>query len=128
MELVLESISLVLKDDTFRLPSPKAIEALSSATELVAWCNNKKDHEDLRKFSKWLVSSLKTCFEVSARSSRLHMEKVWESYHLLRVSMPFKDGWEKFMMASLGQHALPTVYQFATHRIFKKLMEGELEV
>ena len=126
--LVLESLSLVLSDAGFQLPSPKAAEALSTATLLVAWCQDKTNRQRFSTFSKWLVSSLKSSFRVSGRARRLRSEKMWEQYHQLRISKQFKEEWEKFMTESVGQHAKPTLYQYVSHRVFKKLLEVELEV
>ena len=53
---------------------------------------------------------------------------MWEQYHQLRISRQFKEEWEKFMTESVGQHAKPTLYQYVSHRVFKKLLEVELEV
>ena len=53
---------------------------------------------------------------------------MWEHYNKLRISKPFKEEWEKFFQTSLCRCALPTVFQFVSHRVSKKLLELELKV
>jgi len=37
-DMVLKSISLVLTDDGFKVPSPRAVQAVETASELIPWC------------------------------------------------------------------------------------------
>ena len=88
-ELVLTKISMVLKDDCFKVPSSQATEALEAASTLLDWCKEDTNKKQFIVFSKWLVVSLNNCFTVSDRKFSAQMEKMWEKYHELWVSDSF---------------------------------------
>ncbi len=61
-ELVMKSIGMVLNDEGFKVPSPRATEALEAASKVLHWCKVDANKNQLGKFSKWLVVALKSCF------------------------------------------------------------------
>ena len=118
---------MVLNDEGFKFSSSRAAEALSMAEELIAWCQDKAHKELFTLFAHWLVGALKTCFDVPSRTARLRSEKIWEQYHTLRISKPLKEEWDKFLLTSLCQPALPTFYQYISCCMFNSLLELELK-
>ena len=99
----------------FQVPSPRAQEALVVTKKLFALCQDENNKQQYLSFELWLVSTLKTCFEVSSKVARLRNEKNWEKYHQLRISGLFKEEWNKFFLVSLSRPALPTVFQSISH-------------
>ena len=127
-DLLLKSLSIVLNDEGFKVPSPRAVETLSVAKELMTWCQDEAHKKEFTLFAQWLVFTLRTCFIVPGKASKLRCEKMWEQYHKLQVSKPFKEEWGIFFHKSLCRCALPTLFQSVSHSIFKKLLELELMV
>ena len=82
---------MILNDEGFKVSSRTA-EALLMAEELIAQCQDKAHKELFMLFAQWLVGALKTSFSVPSRTARLLSEKIWEHYHTLRISNPFKEG------------------------------------
>ena len=122
------TLATILGDKGFQVPSPRAQEALVVTKKLFAWCQDENNKQQYLSFELWLVSTLKTCFEVSSKVARLRNEKIWEKYHQLRISGLFKEEWNKFFLVSLSRPALPTVFQSISHRVFKCLLEEEFKV
>lgn len=116
------SIEMLLADDGFKVPSPRAVEAVKCGSALMAWCNDDVNKKSFDTFSKWLIDDLKTCFK-PCRSLRLRREKMWGEYHKLRTKDTFTKEWEKFLKASIDQKASPTFFQYVSNRVFRQVME-----
>lgn len=54
--------------------------------------------------------------------------KMWGRYHLTRTSVEFKTLWCTFIKSNINCAATPTLYQFITDIMFKKLVEQQLQV
>lgn len=127
-ELVLEKVGMILRDDGFKVPSPRAAEATKAAAKLLAWCGNDTNQKDFETFSKWLVVTLRSCFEVAPKTWRVRVERMWEKYHELRVSDSFRSKWDDLFQKSLGTQAMPTLFQYVTRLVFKELLAKKYAV
>jgi hypothetical protein len=111
-------------DERFKVPSTEARGAVELAAKLVPWCKVEANKASFAKFSQWLTSALQTCFKPS-RSLRVRKEKMWQEFHELRTSHPFLQEWDKFLKMSVCGDPLPTLFQFVTNSVFKKLIKNK---
>ena len=85
------AIQSVLKDESFKLPSPHAKAALETANQLLMWLREDKHQQMYIQFSQELTSSLQTCFVSRAAAIKTRREKMWGAYHCLRTFADFQS-------------------------------------
>ena len=117
-----------LRDDSFKVPSKNATEALNTASALSAWCEQSTNQLQLSTFACGLTVKLKTCLVSSVTSKRMRKEKMWGGYHKLRTSPEMISQWKTFLHRSIRHDYSPALCQFVTHHIFKALVKLEFDV
>ena len=118
---------MLLADDGFKVPSPRATEAVKCGSALIIWCSQDAHKKSLDTFSNWLINALGTCFK-PCRSLRLRREKMWSAYHKLRIDDSFTKEWERFIRASIDQKALPTFFQYVSNQVFRQVVEQKYAI
>ena len=107
-ELLQKAVESVLADESFKLPSPLAADALSTAQKLAASFGT--NQQLISKFAEKLVSTLMPTFKSKASSCKVRREKMWRKYHSIRTS-EYKALWEQFLQKnyqlSCITHILP---------------------
>ena len=126
-DLMVNAINSALKDERFKLASPKAVEALKMASALILWTGDPSNKRELDTFSINLTSKLRACL-VENRTKQLKQAKMWGLFHKLRTSTSFKKEWETFGLKSLGKIVPVGLYQFITLEIFKGCIKEEYPV
>ena len=115
-KLTKEAFGAVVVDDSFKLPTPFASDALKAATKVVPAV--------FVQFSDKLVSSLRWCIpRVQGSISKVQWQKMWSNYHSLISSKEFQESW-KIFLERMGTATSPSLYQFVTinaaHGCFNK--------
>ena len=105
----------------FQVPSNLAIKAVKTANELIQWAQT-TGKEKFTHFFCELEAKFDSCF-VHQGSLKTREETMWQKYHKLRISASFREEWDKFLRASIGQAASPTFFQAVSHRIFRELVK-----
>ena len=84
-----EAVNAIKVDAGFsKLESP---QALSTASKFLEWADDPCHQATLRAFARQLVEALKKCvLNKCPRNLRTQREKMWNSFHTLRVSDPFQ--------------------------------------
>ena len=123
-ELVRVAVTLVLKDESFSLPSMPARAARDSAEKLLEWSAEQQNKTAWAAFAEELVRCLNCCFcESRSGCMRSTRERMWESFFKLRSSQAFKDLWAKFLRDSIRcEPACPIFFQFITDAIMEELI------
>ena len=118
-----EAVNSVKVDPGFnKLKSPQSVEALSIATKFLAWTDDPCNQVALSTFAKKLVGCLKECVPNNCtRNLRTQREKMWNSFHTLRVSDPFQKLWCD--QCQLEKH--PMFYQHVSDLIFQDIITRE---
>ena len=122
-ELLQKAVESVLADESFKLPSPIAADALSTAQKLAASFGT--NQQLISKFAEKLVSTLMPTFESKASSCKVRREKMWRKYHSIRTTSEYKALWEQFLQKTINSVASPTFYQYATDVIFRELIQEQ---
>jgi len=117
-----ESVSQVITDEGFGLPSPLAINARTCAEKMLEFMSDSENKTIVTLFAIGLINDLKSCFK-EYRSKQLTRERMWEGYYKLRSSATFKDKWTKFLHDSINAKPCPIFFQFVTDALMKKLIE-----
>ena len=122
-KLTKEAFGAVVVDDSFKLPTPFASDALKAATKVVASCEDVVPAVFVQ-FSGKLVSSLRWCIpRVQGSISKVQRQKMWSNYHSLISSKEFQESWKLFL-ERMGTATSPSLYQFVTinaaHGCFNK--------
>ena len=73
-------------------------------------------------FETEVVKLLSRCLEEQHSKPRVRREKMWSTYHMLRVSEEYKSAWNSFLAQS-GCSVLPLFCQHVGHYIFKELIK-----
>ena len=120
-ELLQKAVESVLADESFKLPSPIAADALSTAQKLAASFGT--NQQLISKFAEKLVRTLMPTFESKASSCKVRREKMWRKYHSIRTS-EYKALWEQ-LQKTINSVASPTFYQYATDVIFRELIQEQ---
>jgi hypothetical protein len=126
-EKLLKALQMVLNDEGFSVPSSEAARAFKAASELISWYQEEANKISFHKFSQWLHTNLEICFRPYQSLSK-RVERMWEEYHKLRTNKIFREEWDKFLEASVGEKQLPTLYQYVTHQIFKELIQNKYAI
>ena len=74
----------VLEDDGLKLPSLQASASLDTATKLFQWMKDEQNEDLVKVFAKKLIDCIRSCLQ-----TKIQREKMWKSYHALRISDPF---------------------------------------
>ena len=79
------AVELVLKDESFSIPSRPAIRARELARAQIEWSSRPESKPDCESFSAELVGSLQECC-APYHSVRLQRERMWENFFKFRSS------------------------------------------
>ena len=106
-----DTISAILQDEGFKLPSPQAKLAYICAEKLQIWISDSTNYSKASSFAKKLVHHIQGCLVESCHTSR-GRERMWEMYYKLRSSGEFREMWTEFLHDSIDVDASPIFYQF----------------
>ena len=107
------TVSAILKDKGFTLPSEKAHRARLCAERLLEWIGDNKQASEA--FSFQLIAALKSCCHHPRKvKPRTHRQRMWEKYYKYCSSDDLKKAWANFLQASIGFKACPIFFQFVT--------------
>ena len=122
-KLVRSSITLVLKDEGFSIPSAPAKRARRGAEIVLEWSDSNKVAWDL--FSAKLFSDLNNCFESHTKLGKIkkQREKMWEKYHKLRSSESFTTRWTTVLTQAKCEYAGPIFYQYVTDSVMAEVIK-----
>ena len=111
-----------MEDDGFKLPTPHASAALSTAMKLLQWMNDQHNKEVLGVFAKKLIECLQSCLPGNSSTLlKTQREKMWKSFHLLHVSDSFVELWHNFLdSASIQKN--PLLFQYVSDQVFQQLI------
>ena len=125
-EILKKAVNLLKVEKS--LQSPRALAALSTASKFLEWAGDSGNQADLKDFSRKLVEALKKCIpDKCTRNPLTQREKMWSSFHMLRVSDPFKKLWHEFLdLCCLEKH--PIFFQRISDLIFQELITKEFTV
>ena len=124
-KLTREAFEAVLKDDSFKLPTSFASDALKAATKIVASCENVVPAVFV-KFSDTLDRSLRQCIpRAQGTLSKVQRQNMWSNYHCLISSKQFQESWRMFLKG-MGTASSPSVYQFVTMQLMDALIKHQL--
>lgn len=124
-EMLHNAVSLVLKDDVFKLPTLMSKKAVETAEKVLEWnsesAGSKQACED---FSYNIVSMLNGCFEdvTDIAKFQKQREKMWYQYHQIRSSTSFIECWTNFLELSSCE-AAPVFYQYVTDSLMDQLIK-----
>ena len=117
----MEGVRSVLEDPTFAIPSRPASSTREVAEYLSSWM---PEHSDVvRTFEAKLICLLSSCINVQQSSLKASHEKMWSSYHTLRVSEEYVTEWNTFITESGCSVSPPIFYQHVGHYVFKKIIK-----
>ena len=107
--LLKNTLSLVLTDKGFDIPSERAQKGRLCAEKLLEWIRNNED--DACAFYSYLLKSLQSCCSHS-RAVKFHTlkERIWENYYKYRSSEEFKNKWSSFI-ENIGFQSNAILYQ-----------------
>ena len=121
-------VSRITEDEGFKLPTTQASASLATATKLLQWMNDHCNKEALEVFTRKLIECLQTCFPGSLSTSlKTKREKIWKSFHLLRVSDSFVSLWHNFL-DSISLEKNPLFFQYVTDQVFQELITQHFTV
>ena len=86
MKLFQVAVELVLKDESFSIPSRHAARARELAKAQIEWSSHPESKPHCELFSAELVTSLQECCGPS-HSVRLQRERMWEKFFKLRSAL-----------------------------------------
>ena len=90
-------MELVLKDESFGIPSCPAIRARELARAQIEWSSRPENRPHCESFPAELVRSLQECC-APYHSVRLQRERMWENYFKFQSSEKFKQDWALFVI------------------------------
>ena len=117
LDLLLEALNCVLKDEGFQLPTKPAISALTAAENLHRWASNREQWH-IWCVATELVTALRTCTSIDINGSsgqapqQTRQEKMWSKYHQVRTLETFKSKWHEFLEKSIGSQSIPLFWQY----------------
>ena len=117
------AVELVLKGESFSIPSRPAIRARELARAQIEWSSRPESKPDSESFSAELVGSLQECC-APYHSVRLQRERMWENFFKFRCLEKFKEDWALFIthFDSSGD-SCPTFYQFVTDTVLEDIIK-----
>ncbi len=116
--LLVEGVSALLADGSFKLLSTPAMRALK-AGECVF--KSIQEHPGIR-FEERLKTSLTSCLQSQSSSQRVRREKMWSSYHTLCTSERYLTEWRLFLQKCGISEVSPMFCQYVGHHVFKQLI------
>ena len=108
--------------DNFKVPSPIAIAAQETASQLLLYCGNHPYPSLFCTFSRKLISELELCF-TKKKSFKREKEDMWGTYHQHRSSADFHQKWVQFVQQAIDKTPSPAFYQHVTHEVFKSIIK-----
>ena len=126
----INALRSLLSEQHFKLASPPAIAAVSTASALLSWCENEQNTAIVATFAIWLNTRLRSCLHCRQHSIFLPhtREAMWSDYHKLRTSPTFADGWRDLFKRSLQLPSDVHIVQYVTHTIFKGVVRDTYPV
>ena len=127
--MLVMALDQVLADDSFKVNSPKTIEARKSAETLLTWCMDSKNKDRLKKFTRQWEHSLKEVI-ISSGAKRLwsyNYDKLWRGFFKLRSAPDFVSKWTNFLEPVAGR-VKPVLFQHLTDLVFKKFLNDHFQV
>ena len=121
-----DAVSLVLKDEGFKLPSPQAKTAYLCGEKFYIWLSVSSNSSKVYSFAKNLVYHIQGCVVESCHSRS--RERMWENYYKLRSSGEFRDMWTIFLCNSINVEASPIFYQFVSDSILDVFINMNIAV
>ncbi|SMN01581.1 hypothetical protein SPONN_2647 [uncultured Candidatus Thioglobus sp.] len=112
------SVTLVVTDEGFSLPTLPASNARICAQELLQWISG--EVAAAKSIAKSIVKMLEECFH-ETRSLRVAREKMWTNFYKLRSSQRFRDTWKE-VLKNIHREACPIFYQFVTEKVMEALI------
>ena len=122
-----DTISAVLQDEGFKLPSPQAKLPYMCAEKLQIWISDSTNYSKASSFDKKLVHHIQGCLDESCHTRR-GRERMWEMYYKLRSSSEFREMWTEFLRDSIDVDASPIFYQFVADNILEGFINLTLAV
>ncbi len=121
-ELLHAAVSLVLKDEGFKLPTSPARSAVKTAEKLLEWSSGHK--QAWKEFGTELLATLDSCFVdvISIQKFKKEREQMWAKFFQIRSSQPFIDRWNRFLGIA-DCNSLPVFYQFVTETLIDELVK-----
>ena len=121
-ELLHETVSWVLKDKGFTLPTYPARTAVKTAEKLLEWSSEHK--EVWNDFGRELLVFLNSCFVdvTDIRKFKKQRERMWAKYYQVRSCQSFIDRWIEFLKMA-DCESLPVFYQFVTNTLMEELVK-----
>lgn len=126
--MFLEIVEGVTTDEDFKIPSPAAIHAVSTAAKLLQWANDESNRASLVEFVTTLSDSIHSCLPRSTGSWKVRREKMWGSFHRLQNSSEFRAAWSDFLLKSIGANADPTFFQHVTVMVLREMIKKVLPI
>ena len=123
VEILQKAVESVLADESFKLPSPLAANALLAAQKLAALFGT--NQQLISEFAERLVSTLMPTFESKASSCKVRRENMWRKYHSIRTTPEYKALWEQFLLQTINSVVSPTFYQYTTDVVFRQLIQEQ---
>ncbi len=117
--LLVEGVSALLADGSFKLRSTPAMHALK-AGEFV-FKSIQEHPAEAASFEERLKTSLSSCLQSRSSSQRVRREKMWSSYHTLRTSEHYLTEWRLFLQKCGISEVSPIFCQYVGHHVFKQL-------
>ena len=118
-EIFLWAVRAVLEDDGFRLPSPRAADALKAADSLIQWSKLPANQAACFTFSRRFMQSLRQCLPSANSQAGWEM---WGNFHKLRTSASSQTFWKDFLKLSTTCSPHPILYQYITDQMLKELI------
>lgn len=126
MEIVVNSIKDVVKDDGFLLPTPQAKEALTLATAILEWTSNSHEKQMLKNFCVSLCESFSNQIISTRVNNKIESRKLWAHFHKVITCTQFKTSWTTFLQLSIGAEYCPMFCQYVTRAVHEKLISLHL--
>ena len=124
----MDCVQKMLDDDGFKVKSERASAAIEVASKFLVWCQSVQNKGEVKEFSEWLLSSLRSCLTSHQRSFALRTEKMWEKFHALRTSKRYRERWDRLFEKATKQKATATVFQYITTRLFRQIIKINFEL
>ena len=116
-------MSNVISDESFKIASPLAKDALDTAVLVYSFISQVKNKEILNKHSLILYDMLKGCLSAKFKRTSYQRERMWFKYHQLRISKEYKLFWGKFVSETAGRTAHPIFYQHVGQTVFNSIIK-----
>ena len=106
--MLLKAVEAFLVDEAFSLDTISAKSALKIAYKVKDWILH--NEQAASSFETRIVSVLDGCFASKGKCLKKKRERMWSSYHQLRVSDKYMEEWKNFLKKS-DSGCNPTFYQ-----------------